>query len=182
MPPSQPKGGSPAYLLIALTAPGSVEAELGKAQNAIFASHGFVSAVALPPLIPIGFVPDGKGQEFIAGMRKPAHSPYVFETTALAWESGGLYLSVESGGVWDGLRRELVETFGPNLERGLFPAAEGFCLGCWEAAEEQRAGIRVEFPNLRFSSCALALVSTTVGAGQWWRDVRMEIIAKRPLR
>ena len=185
MPPSQPKGGSPAYLLIALMAPGSVEAEVGKAQNAIFASHGFVSAVALPPLIPIGFVPDGKGQEFIAGMRKPVHSPYVFETTALAWESGGLYLSVESGGVWDGLRRELEEKAGDASQRGplLFQPSEGFCLGCWEVAEEQRAGIRVEVPNLRFSSCDLAFVSITVsGDAEWWRDVGMEVLAKRPLR
>ncbi len=175
---------SSSRLLVALLAPGSVEAEVGKAQNAIFSSYGFVSAVALPPLIPIGFVPDGKGRELIAGMRKPVHSPYVFKTTALAWEGGCLYLCVESDGVWAGLRREVTEALGGQAELAprLFAPAEGFCLGCWEAAEEQRAGIRVDVPSLRFSSCALALVSITVGVGQWWRDVRMEIVGKKPLR
>ncbi len=184
MRPSQPKGGSPAYLLIALLAPGSVEAEVGKAQNAVFSSYGLVSAVSLPPFIPIGFVPDGEGREFFGKMGKPGRSPYNFKIAGFAWEGGGLFLSVDSGGIWKGLQREVTEALGGQAELAprLFAPAEGFCFGCWEAAEEQRAGIRVEVPSLRFSSCALALVSIMVGAWPWWRDVRMEIIGKRPLR
>jgi hypothetical protein len=34
-------------ILLALRAPGSIEAEVGKVQQALFQEHGFVSAIAL---------------------------------------------------------------------------------------------------------------------------------------
>ena len=50
----QPGG---AYL-VALIPPGSVEAEMGRVQAALFAEHGLASAQALPALIPVAFTPE----------------------------------------------------------------------------------------------------------------------------
>jgi hypothetical protein len=41
----------------------------------------------------------------------------------------------------------------------------------------------VEVPDLRFSSCSLTLISMRIAdAAQWWRDLRIEVVGKRPLR
>jgi hypothetical protein len=139
--------------LIVLFAPGSVEAEISKTQNALFDAHGLASAVALPPMIPVGFVREGDAEE--------------------------RFLALESEGLWESLRGVVGESDGDP-----FPVAEGFILGCWDAAEKARDVMRSEAPSLKFSSCsaALLILHAAWGGGQWWRELYVEIAGKKPLR
>lgn len=177
-------------LLLALLAPGSIEAAVCREQDAIFGKHGLVSAIALPPLVPIAFLDrglqeGGKGRElprgFLGRVERAAGAPYRFTVAGMAWEAGALFLALDSGGVWGALREACApETGGPDL----FPVFEGFFLGCVEATAAQRESIRVQASDASFSSASLALVSILTleaGAG-WWREVSYTVEEEKPLR
>jgi len=172
-------------LLLAVLAPGSVEAAVGRAQEAVFREHGLVSAIALPPLVPVAFLRGGEGDPlprgFLGRVERAVRAPYLFTVTGIAWEAGALFLALDSGGVWGALREACApETGGPDL----FPVFEGFFLGCVEATDAQRESIRVQAPDASFSSASLALVSILTleaGAG-WWREVSYTVEEEKPLR
>ncbi len=172
-------------LLLAVLAPGSVEAAVGSAQEAIFREHGLVSAIALPPLVPVAFLGDGEGDPlprgFLGRVERSVRAPYLFTVTETAWHGGALFLALDSGGVWGALRAACA----PETEgAGLFPAFEGFFLGCVEATRAQRQSIRVEAPEARFSSVNLAVarISTPASGQHWWREISCTIEEEKPLR
>src|SRR5689334_20470852 len=91
--------------LVAIIAPGSVEAGIGKVQAAVFKDHGFMSAVALPPAIPVAFLPpDAATKGLLRDLEQGVQAPWRMRTAGLAWEQGALYLRVSSGGIWESLR------------------------------------------------------------------------------
>jgi hypothetical protein len=177
-------------LLLALLAPGSVEAAVCREQDAIFREHGLVSAIALPPLVPVAFLGRGlqdraEGEElprgFLGRIERAVRAPYRFTVAGMAWEGGALFLALDSGGVWRALRAACApETGGPDL----FPVFEGFFLGCVEATDAQRESIRAQAYGASFSSVSLALVSILTpeaGAG-WWSEVSCAVEEEKPLR
>jgi hypothetical protein len=179
-------GGS--FTLCALVPPGSVEAEVGRIQEAIFSAHGLTSAVALPPLIPIAFLPahprgtvaHEPARALLDELDGSVSAPWRVTITRAAWVGGFLCLGIDSGGMWDILR---ARARGGGEADGPFPAAEGFFLGCGEASAGQRGTIRPPVPALSFTSGSLALVGLeTAGGGPWWGDLFWEIIEERPLR
>ena len=168
------------FRLLALFAPGSIEAEVGALQQAVFASHGFVSAIALPPLVPVRFVsadpparlPQVPGRDVPAG--------FAVRVTGPAWSDDHLFLGLDTGGAWPALRGDGRWADGPAL----FPCFEGFFLGCAEAAADARGAIVVPPMARRFTSTDVALVTILVPdeGADWWRDVRWSIDERRPLR
>jgi len=174
--------------LLALLAPGSVEAEVGRVQQAIFAGHGLVSSIALPPLVPIAFLADGKpGCGLLAQLNAAAAAPYRIVLAGLAWQNGWLFLGVDTGGVWGSLRAAALSAQaagGAAEPPGLFSAFEGFFLGCIEAESGQRQLIRPRVPEVRFTSSVLALMRIDAAGpgGAWWREVSTEVLEELPLR
>ncbi len=182
-------------LLLAVLAPGSIEAAVGRAQEAIFREHGLVSAIALPPLVPVAFLGgggeigggggEGSGHAlprgFLGRVERAVHAPYLFTVTGITWKDGALFLALDSGGVWDALRAACSAEAGGT---GLFPGFAGFFLGCLEADPGQRESIRVQMPDARFSSASLAVarISTSSSGESWWRDLCCTIEEERPLR
>jgi len=175
--------------LLALFAPGSVEAEVGRLQQSIFRAHGLVSAVALPPLVPVAFLPPPAPAAHDAGKERRAllprlnaavQAPYRISLAGAAWVDGWLYLGVESGGLWQALKAAA----GTGESPGLFPVHPGFFLGCAEAKAKQREAIQPSLPAGAFSSSRLAVVELEVDAreGAWWRKVSLEILDEVPLR
>lgn len=195
-------------LLLAVLGPGSVEAAVGRVQEAIFREHGLVSALALPPLVPVAFLGGGEGDPLPRGLlgrlERAVRAPYRFTVTGTAWEGGALFLALDSGGVWRALKEACAAELAraselpraselarvdesPRIERdgaGLFPAFEGFFLGCVEATPAQRQSIHVEAPEARFSSASLAVarISTAVEGQHWWREICCTIEEEKPLR
>jgi len=180
-------------LCVALFAPGSVDAEVGRLQASIFAEHGIASAHAVPPLVPIGFVRDlaaaregplsepREARTFLAAVERSVGAPWRAVVASQRWHEGFLFLSVESGALWAQAREALRARI---AEPGFFPAVEGFFLGCGDATDAQRASIRCELPRLSFSSATIALVrfSSPFDAAGYWREVRWETLAEQPLR
>lgn len=168
------------FRLLALLVPGSIEAEVGALQQAVFAEHGFVSAIALPPLVPVRFVavetparlPQVPGREVPAG--------YALRVGGLAWSGGHLFLGLDTDGAWRALRGDGRWADGPAL----FPCFEGFFLGCAEAAPEAWDSIVAPAMDRRFSSADIALMTIVVPEEgiDWWSDVRWRIEERRPLR
>ncbi len=172
-----------AHLLLAILAPGSVEAEVGRVQQRIFAAHGLVSSIALPPLVPVAFLADRTPRPgLLAGLNASVSAPYRIAIAGLCWHEGWLYLALDSGGLWKSLRAAL-RAAAPGETSGLFPAFEGFFLGCAEAGEAQRQQIRPPLPTLGFTSSSLAMMRLQAAdAPAWWRRVSTEIIGEIPLR
>ena len=96
--------------------------------------------------------------------------------------NGWLYLCLDTGGMWAGLRAGALARRGGEPPAP-FPAAEGFFLGCGEADAEQSKTLCPAAPGMSFSSCDIALLRVhTAGSGPWWKDVSWETIDERPLR
>jgi hypothetical protein len=170
--------------LIALLAPGSVEAAVSGIQNALFAEHGRVSAIALQPLIPIGFIGEADAAERFDEVCGGARSPYLFRTRGLRWEAGGLFMAVDSGGVWPTLRERVLRDRLRGGEIDAFPVAEGFILGFREPEPDAKAALRSDAPETVFSSCSAALISIHAAweEREGWRELSLEILRTRPLR
>jgi hypothetical protein len=170
--------------MVALAAPGSVEAALGKLQAGIFAEQGLASAQALPPFIPLAFLPAGaQARGLLASLNECVRAPWSMRTTGIQWVESFLYVGLDSGGTWEMLRARAFEKCG--AETGpLFPAREGFFMGCGDATHAQRNLIHPAVPSVTFSSSDLALVSieSPHGQGAWWRELYWEIVEHRPLR
>ncbi len=168
-----------AHLLLAILAPGSVEAEVGRVQQRIFADHGLVSSIALQPLVPVAFLADQAPRPgLLARLNASVAAPYRIAFAGLCWHEGWLYLALESGGLWSRLRAAA-----PEETPGLFPAFEGFFLGAAEAGKGQREQIRPPLPNLGFTSSSLAMIRVKAAdAPAWWRSVSTEVMEEIPLR
>jgi len=168
------------HRLLALLVPGSIEAEVGALQQAVFSELGYVSAIALPPLVPVRFLqldaparlPQVPGRDVTAG--------FVVRVTGKAWSSGHLFLGLDTGGAWSALRGDDRWSDGPPI----FPCFEGFYLGCSEAEPAERPAVRVPAMDRQFTSMDIALMSITASddGPRWWREVRWQVDDRRPLR
>jgi len=99
--------------LVALVAPGSVEAEVGRLQASLFAAHGLVSAQALPPLIPVSFIiPGAPTRGLLVELNHCISAPWRIRVTGTQWVEGSLYLGVDSAGTWAALRTRARELCG----------------------------------------------------------------------
>ncbi len=167
--------------LVALVPPGSVEAEMGKVQAAIFAETGLASAIALPPLMPVAFASAAPGRDFLDDLDRSVRAGWSARTAGIVWVGAWLFLAVDTGGLWNGLRERA--RAGAGAEPSCpFPAAEGFCLGCVDAAPDQRSRIAPAIPQLSFSSCSLAVMRLESPREEWWRELYWEILEEKPLR
>ncbi|HUI72688.1 MAG TPA: hypothetical protein VL354_19355 [Spirochaetia bacterium] len=157
-------------------------------QRRIFADHGLVSSVALSPLVPVAFLSKGEPRRgLLATLNASVKAPYRIELGGLSWEEGWLYLCVDSGGVWSTLRAAALEGAHPREAEaapGLFPAHEGFFLGCFEARRDHHELIRPHVPTGGFTSSVLSLLRIDAAADgdAWWRSVSVEVLDEVPLR
>jgi hypothetical protein len=180
---------SESFMLLALVAPGSVEAEVGRIQAGIFQAHGFLSAMALPPLVPIAFIAPREPADarprpraLLGDLERSAGAPWRIQARGPCWVDGWLYLGLDTGGMWAGLRAGALARCGGE-QHALFPVAEGFFLGCGEAPARRREEISPAAPEMSFSSCDIALLRVqAAGGGGWWKDVDWETVDERPLR
>ncbi len=172
------------FQLAALIPPGSVEAEVNSVQEEILRARGLASAHALPPLVPIAFTAaQERPRALLRELDRIVCAPWRMTLKAAAWIEGYLYLGIDSAGAWHALRGH-VPVASPQRPEELFPPAEGFFLGCGDAAADEREAIRVPASGTSFSSCAVALVriETRGSPEAWWRELYWEIIDQVPLR
>jgi len=156
---------------------------MGKVQAGIFAEHGLASALALPPMIPIAFLPGAPVRGLLEDLEGSVRAGWRVRVAGCAWVEGCLFAVVETGGLWAALRAAAIAAAGEG-PRGPFPAAEGFCLGCTDAEPAARPRIVPALPELAFSSCTLAAMrfESPRQESDWWRELYWETIDEKPLR
>jgi hypothetical protein len=170
--------------LAALFAPGSVESELCRVQAALFDEHGFASAQALPPVVPIAILDPGRiSRGMLQELNGSVRQGWRIHLAGTLWVEGHLYAGIESQGLWETLRTRAGE-WSLSGQGSLFPVAEGFYLGCGDASPEQRSRILPALRGLSFGSCTIAIVKvrTSFPGPGWWREVSWEVAEERPLR
>ena len=175
---------SEAHRILALAAPGSVEAGLGKLQAALFQQHGLASAEALPPLIPVAFLPrEAPTRGLLGSLNDSVRAPWHIRIAGWEWAEEYLFVGADSAGMWAALRARTIERCGPE-PRVLFPVREGFFMGCAEATPAQRDAMRPAVLPAVFSSSDLVLLAIECPRGRdaWWRELYWEIVEQRPLR
>ena len=172
------------YFLCALIAPGSIEAEVGRVQAALFSDHGLASAQAVPPLLPVAFLdPDRVRPGLLSRLNHGVSAGWSARLAGCEWIEGHLYARVQSGGAWTALRAAALQECGLPAG-GPFPAAEGFYLGCAEAPPGSRDDMRPKVPPRAFHTAHLALVvlQTLAPGPRWWSNLHWEITEERPFR
>jgi len=170
-------------VLAALFAPGSIESEVGLVQASVFSQHGCASIQALPPLIPIAFLDAARvDRSLLREMNRSVAPGWRMRLIGAGWIGGHLFGRVDSGGAWPALRECALARCGSAGE-SLFPAAEGFYLGCSETPDEARALINPALPELSFGSGTIALMRISASEGpEWWHTLSWETSEERPLR
>jgi len=170
--------------LVAIMAPGSAEARIGRVQAALFSSSGLLSAQALPPLVPVAFVqPPRSVTGFLSTLASRAGSPWRVRTARFFWCDGWLFLGTSTDGMWGRVREAAARAAQP-APGSLFPVAEGFFAGCGEARQEGSIAAATAVPDLWFSAARIVLlkIQSPREQGEWWREVRWEIVESHPLR
>ena len=170
-------------MLAALIAPGSIESEVGNVQADLLAEHGLASALALPPLIPIAFLDAARVDgSLLREMNRSIAPGWRVRLVGAGWIDGHLFGRIDSGGAWAVLR-ECALARCRSDGKNLFPAAEGFYLGCSETPDEARALINPALPELSFGSGTMSLMRISASEGpEWWRALSWETVEERPLR
>jgi len=174
----------PSFVLCALVPPGSIEAEVGRVQAALFSDHGLVSAQAVPPLVPIAFLdPKRRCKGVLSRLNGSVAAGWRARLGDAEWVDGHLFARMQSSGAWTVLRAAAISECGPEASL-LFPVAEGFYLGCADAPPEARAGILPRIEPRSFSSSTLVLMELQTGqpGPTWWNELHWEIADERPLR
>ena len=177
-------------LLLAISPPDHIEQPLDRLRERLFRRHALVSALALPPLLPLGFLEE----EAVPGLRgvlEGLRAAFPLEAGGIREEEGALFLAVDSGGSWAALR-EAIGRARP-LRPGFLPLREGFFLACLEpgAPPEDLLGAPSAGgppwppapPLGRFSPRGFSLLEIhSEPPLPWWRDVRWSEILSLPFR
>ncbi|MBA7534211.1 hypothetical protein ES705_26457 [subsurface metagenome] len=178
------------HLLAAIIPPSNISRQIDLIRERLFSDYCLVSAAALPPFIPLLFLPPGRYN--LQGVQLKKKIGKAFSITAGHYREcqGNLFLAVDSNGRYDCLKQELknhlladaVEMAGAMEKAGAheapFPCTEGFFL----AAPEGLADFSKVIKNLRtpgplhFSSYSLAVLKLESFShpGEWWQNSRWE--------
>jgi hypothetical protein len=172
-------------ILAALTPPGSIGAEVSLLQDGLYAGFGSASSLALPPLVPLGFLEDAPSGRAWDGAGRGLGGRLRISPRQAAWWAGHLWLALDTGGIWSALKSGLAAA-DPGPDGPDLPAFEGFWLGCSEIAGDPDAAgraLRKAVPGPAFTSCSLAVLAVECASGgNWWREVYWEVVREKPLR
>ncbi|MBA7681432.1 hypothetical protein ES703_89770 [subsurface metagenome] len=184
------------YRLCALFPPGSVEKEIAQVQEKLFKSWGLVSALALPPLIPLFFLPPDLPIPDRVKLKAAADPAFYCSTQNLVTLEGHLFWEVLSSGRLKALKssiKQLFPRFNQREAPRLFPEFEGFFLSSPEIEQGFKEVITCigSLPVIRFPAAALSVLTVDnlcsdrhrrlPGSG-WWESIQWEEIIAVPLK
>jgi len=157
--------------LTALGASPTLEAELVDLQRSILASTGRVSALALPPVLPLSFASRMPESETLETFRSEGLPALSFGSCSAG--EGTIRLGVLPSGYAAEARERLPEN---DLSAGLFVLPSGFYL----AAAETKAvfsAASVRPPEARIRVARLLVLRIEAAEGEsWWKSVNVETV------
>ncbi len=162
-------------VLLAFRAPGNIEYRVAQIQSFLFREFSMVSAIALPPLVPLCFAETTEQ----AGIRLPPlctrHVGTRYGTSSYFLEIRSLFLEISPS--------PACESNHPWEKKGLFPTATGFYLG--EVPENQQDIVRLlpEAPKLTWSGGYLTCMELVVQAplSTWWEYISWKVSSRKKL-
>lgn len=172
--------------LLAVLPPANVERLVGDIREELFRRHGLASALALPALLPLGFLPAGPLPAGVQMRQIRSAFPAAFpmEAGGLRVERDLLVLEVKTGGRLGRLREALQRLL--PLTDGFLPPLEGFFLAAREHLADPGAALAGLPPPAipRFSVFDLAFLEIRIGepGPAWWRQLYWEEIGRIPGR
>jgi hypothetical protein len=185
-------GGVEEARILAITPPGSMERVLSDLRGELYRVWGPVSALALPPLLPLARWPLGLSGTESAAVLGEVACPLAFELERYERTEGYLFLSVGCPGL-EGLRRRLDDALGvaardpdPVPRPDLFPLRPGFLLaGPDLSCSVEEVSSRLAIPaERRFGSYGMSVyrVRTHAPPQRWWDQVSWEEEAHVPVK
>jgi len=184
------------YLLLGLKAPTNIEKRVTELKTSLYRDWELASALALPVMIPLSFLPPQPASQDSGGLRSALRrvvgkqAPY-FRTTSIIEIEGFLFWQVEP-------REELQRLAAScSKQEPLFPVGFGFYLGSVEGQSGTRITSIPAPEPLSFPARAAVLIrvhplggeaqgaeqgSAVTEAGAWWQSLFWEELARLPLR
>jgi len=178
--------------ILAITPPGSMERVVSDLRGELYRLWGAVSALALPPLLPLCPWPLALSRPESAAILGEVAGPLSFTLERFDLLRGYLYLAVGSPGL-EGLRGRIEAALGsaarspagsPRPE--LFPLYSGFLLAGPDLAQPtEELSRRVSIPEQRrFGSYGLSVyrIRSHATPERWWDQVSWEEEAHVPVK
>jgi len=180
------------HLLAAIIPPSNISRQIDLIRERLFSDYSLVSAAALPPLIPLLFLPPGRYNLQEVQLKEKIGKAFPITTGHYREYQGNLFLTVHSNGGYDSLKRELKNYLlagaaeSAGAEEMPFPCTEGFFLTAPERLADFGKVIKKVIKNLRipepvhFSSYSLAILKLESFShpGEWWQNSRWEEITR----
>lgn len=188
------------YWILGLKAPTNIEKKVTGLQTSLYRDWELASALALPVMIPISFLPLQPASQDPAALRSALRrvvgkqAPY-FRTASIIEIEGFLFWQLEPREQLQRLAARCLEDFARSDSEPLFPVGRGFYLCAVEGQSGSRiASIPAPEP-LSFPARAAVLIRVhpLVGEAQvveqgcavketWWQSLFWEEVARLPLR
>ena len=177
--------------IVAVTPPGSMRRVIAGLRKELYVRWGCVSALALPPIIPLGAWPLSLAPEETAGLLASCARALRFELSVLERVAGCLYLTVRCGGL-DQLKRDLESAIRragsgkPREAPRLVPFHHGFFLAGPDlsaSGPELESGIPIPAER-RFGAYDLSVLCVRAHAPleRWWDIVSWEEESAVPVK
>ncbi|MBA7483335.1 MAG: hypothetical protein GH155_02785 [Spirochaeta sp.] len=194
------------HLLAAIIPPSNISRQIDLIRERLFSDYCLVSAAALPPVIPLLFLPPGRYTLQEVQLKEKIRKAFPITTGHYREYQGNLFLAVESSGGYDYLKQELNNYLLAGAEESAgaeekaatgeianaqgsagagqvpFHCTEGFFLAAPERFSDFSKVIKkLGTPGpLHFSSYSLALLKLVSFShpGEWWQNSHWEETAK----
>jgi len=176
------------HLLAAILPPSNISRQIDLIREQLFSDYCLVSAAALPPLIPLLFLPPGRYTLQEVQLKEKIGKAFSITAGHYRECQGNLFLAVDSNGGYDCLKQELknyllagaVEMAG--AQEAPFPCTEGFFLAAPERLTDFSKVIKKVIKKLgipgplHFSSYYLAVLKleSYSNPGKWWQNISWE--------
>jgi len=198
------------HLLAAIIPPSNISRQIDLIRERLFSDYCLVSAAALPPVIPLLFLPPGRYSLQGGQLKEKIGKAFPITTGHYREYKGNLFLAVDSNGGYDCLKMELKnylsagaqeragtgkmsatrEMIGTQESTGAelrpFSCTEGFYLAAPEKlADFSKVLKKLATPDpLHFSSYYLAVLKlkSYSNPGEWWQNSRWEETARLDCR
>jgi len=190
------------YWILGLKAPTNIEKRVTELQTSLYRDWELASALALPVMIPISFLPPQPASQDSGGLRSALRrvvgkqAPYL-RTASISEIEGFLFWQLEPRDELQRLAASCSKDFarGDSEQEPLFPVGFGFYLGSVEGQSGSRITSIPAPEPLSFPARAAVLIRVhslggeAQGAEQgctatqtWWHSLFWEELARLPLR
>ena len=169
-------------VLSAITLPSNISTEVSHLQHVLYSKYCMVSALALPPLIPLSFHPHSFSEKDFTHVVENITHGFRVTLGRLCYEKNALFISVNTKGKWKALRRKFSSTATDEFCT-ILPIFEGIFLAL---NEKKRHDYGLPMCNLirlkGFHSPSLALLEIEGACQKWWSEVFWTVCLEKKMR